>query len=162
MTYDLEAERKSRFAHDNFNTHSTPADFREMLEERRMRRVARVDTNQAVIVKALRDAGCLVLDIHAVCQGVPDLLVFRYGWGERLHLLECKSANGTLTDEQREFGLLWPVHVVRTPREALQAVGLDVLEVRDGEMIGTTKPQSEQSPRNPDANTAQSGEEATR
>lgn len=35
----------------------------------------RVDANQPVIVRALREAGCKVQHLHEVGQGCPDLLV---------------------------------------------------------------------------------------
>jgi hypothetical protein len=40
-----------------------------------MRRAAKVDANHADIVKALRAAGCGVLDLSKVGNGCPDLLV---------------------------------------------------------------------------------------
>jgi hypothetical protein len=40
-----------------------------------VRRAAKVDANHGEIVKALRSAGCGVLDLSAVGNGCPDLLV---------------------------------------------------------------------------------------
>lgn len=44
-----------------------------------MRRAAKVDANQADIVYALRRCGCMVLPLHQMGQGVPDLLVLTRG-----------------------------------------------------------------------------------
>lgn len=57
-------------------------------------------------------------------NGCPDLLV---GLGRRLVLLEVKTAKGKLTPDQELFDAVgWPVRVVRTVDEALQAVGIKV------------------------------------
>lgn len=88
-----------------------------------MRKVANVDANQPVIVEALRKCGALVQHLHQVGGGCPDLLV---GFRRRVYLLEVKAGTGDLTDEQLDWHRLWgtlPVHVVRTPLEALQAIG---------------------------------------
>ena len=55
-----------------------------------MRRAAKVDANQAQIVKALREAGCTVQSLAAVGDGCPDLLV---GCGNRTALIECKDGS---------------------------------------------------------------------
>lgn len=86
-----------------------------------MRRAAKVDKSQAAIVKALRQAGCQVESLAAVGRGVPDLIASR---ASKLWLLECKTGNGDLTPAQRKWHALFPVTVVRTPEEALRAVGL--------------------------------------
>lgn len=89
-----------------------------------MRRAAKVDENQPEIVAALRKAGALVLPLHAVGQGCPDLLVCFRG---RLALLEVKDGNKTasrrtLTPDQVEFHAVWPVSVVLSPEDALQVI----------------------------------------
>lgn len=87
-----------------------------------MSRFARkIDANQPEIVRALRDAGNQVQSLAPLGKGAPDLLVHR---AMRLWLLEVKAGNGDLTPAQREWHALWPVHIVRTPEEALRAVGL--------------------------------------
>lgn len=86
-----------------------------------MRRAARTDANQAEIVAALRKAGCQVESLAKLGRGVPDLLV---GRASRLWLLEVKTKRGDLTPDQRRWHALWPVHVVRSPEDALRAVGL--------------------------------------
>jgi hypothetical protein len=88
-----------------------------------MRKVANVDGNQPAIVEALRKVGALVQHLHQVGGGCPDLLV---GFRRRIFVLEVKNGAGELTDEQVEWHRLWntlPVAIVRTPLEALQAIG---------------------------------------
>lgn len=80
-----------------------------------------MDLSQAAIVAALRKAGCQVQTLAAIGQGVPDLLA---GRASRLWLIECKTGRGDLTPAQRKWHALWPVHICRTPEEALRAVGL--------------------------------------
>jgi Holliday junction resolvase len=91
-----------------------------------MRRNAKVDDNQASIVRALRSAGCCCLSLAAVGKGCPDLLVYR---ADTLSLLEIKDGSKIpsrrkLTPLQVEFHKQWPVHVVNDIDEALKAVGL--------------------------------------
>jgi hypothetical protein len=86
-------------------------------------RAANCDSNQAAIVDALRTVGASVQHLHTLGQGVPDLLV---AWHGRNHLLEVKSPKGGLNEMQRKWHELWrgEVHVVRTPEEALRAIGV--------------------------------------
>ena len=86
-----------------------------------MRRAAKVDKNQAEIVAALRQAGVQVQSLAAIGRGVPDLLCSR---AMRVWLIEVKDGKGDLTPAQRAWHALWPVHVVRSPEEALRVVGL--------------------------------------
>lgn len=82
-----------------------------------MRHAARVDATQAEIVKALRAIGCEVVVI-----GLPvDLMVWHRN---AIHLVECKTPEGRLTKYQVEFVEKWPgpVHIVRSPSEAVGAV----------------------------------------
>ncbi len=96
-----------------------------------MRTRARVDGNHAEIVRALRGAGCLVQSLASAGKGVPDLLVMRPGgW---LFLLEVKSEDGKLTEDQQKWLMKgWSrsmyVRVVRSPEEALRAVVIKVSE----------------------------------
>jgi Holliday junction resolvase len=86
------------------------------------RRASKVDGNQADIVAALRRAGATVLHIHGSGNSVPDLLVwFRMKW----YALECKSEKGKLTNGQAELQekVQGMIHCVRTPEEALKAIG---------------------------------------
>ena len=87
------------------------------------RRAARVDLNQAEIVSALRAHGASVTSLAAVGSGVPDLLV---GYLRTNHLLEVKGPKGRLTADQEKWMAAWggSFHVVRTVKEALDAVGV--------------------------------------
>lgn len=83
------------------------------------------DRNQKPIVEALQKVGASVQSITRVGHGCPDLLV---GFRRRTFLLEVKNAeaDGELNDEQLDWHRTWnglPVDVVRTPLEALQAIG---------------------------------------
>ena len=82
------------------------------------------DANANEIVSVLRQAGCAVVFIQGqVVAGVPDILVSRAG---RMYLLEIKAKAGRLSPKQKVFIATWqaPVFVVRSPDEALAAVGL--------------------------------------
>ncbi len=60
----------------------------------------RVDQNQAAIVAELRRRGCLVVDLHAIGKGVPDLLVGQMGaW----YLVEVKTEQGSFTPDEIGF-----------------------------------------------------------
>ena len=92
-----------------------------------MRHAARVDGNQAEIVAALRQVGAVVMDLHGVGGGVPDLSVEFRG---KCFLVEVKSSQkARLTPAQvRRMGS-WPgpVAVVWNVRGALEAIGLEVV-----------------------------------
>lgn len=95
-----------------------------------MRYARRIDPGQPEIVDALRRCGAVVASWGM--EGAPDLVV---GFRGRVHLLEVKEPIGVkggtsrrgqhLTDAQLEFHRLWQeyVTVVRSPNEALQAIG---------------------------------------
>lgn len=92
-----------------------------------MRRAAKVDANQAEIIRALRGVGCSVQPLHAVGGGVPDLLV---GYRNGNFLVEVKDGNKPpsarqLTEQQREWHDAWRgnVAVVKDVGEALTLVG---------------------------------------
>lgn len=82
-----------------------------------MRHASRVDDCQAEIVAALRAVGVQV----TVLKWPVDLLCSHRGaW----FLLECKDDDGALNRNQVEFIAkhTGAVHVVRSPREALEAI----------------------------------------
>lgn len=94
-----------------------------------MRRIAKVDTNQAEIVAAMRRVGYSVCDLSRVGGGVPDLLIAGVDrtTGRSVNLLmECKTATGNLNALQRAWHAEWrgPLVVVRSVDEALKAVGV--------------------------------------
>lgn len=79
----------------------------------------RRDKNEPPIIDALEKVGAEVWPVDRPC----DLIVwFRRTW----HLLEVKMPNGRLSVRQaadREQGLCEGIQTVRTPLEALQAIG---------------------------------------
>jgi hypothetical protein len=105
-----------------------------------VRRAARKDGNQGLIVEALRRGGRSVVVLNQ--RGISDLLV-----GGRCcacgsthnDLLEIKQRGfeGDLTPAQIEFMLSWkgPVHVVSAVDEALDRVGLVKLVVENSEKV---------------------------
>lgn len=98
------------------------------------RRAARVDHNQAAIVRALRAAGASVQSLAALGKGCPDLLagVMDEATGERRNvLLEVKNPNVPTSDqaltpaeERWEENWAGQYTVVRTIDEALRAIGV--------------------------------------
>lgn len=63
-----------------------------------MRRAAKVDANHRAVVNLFRAYGCSVQSLAAVGDGVPDLLVGRFG---RSHLVEVKD--GSKPPSQRKL-----------------------------------------------------------
>lgn len=92
------------------------------------RRAARRDANEAGIVRALREIGCLVEPISG--KGVPDLLVWS-PLSKRIVLLEVKDGSKSpsarkLKPAQVEFHRAWsdaPIFVVTSADEAITAAG---------------------------------------
>ncbi len=86
-------------------------------------RAAKVDANQAEIVKALRKAGATVQHLHKVGEGCPDLLV---GFKCENYLLEVKQPKGKTNAIQDKWHSEWNgcSFVVRTVEEALDAIGV--------------------------------------
>lgn len=84
-----------------------------------LRRAARRDSNESGIVKALRDCGYLVKHLNEW-----DLVVCRRG-AKTIYMLEVKTADGELKPSQEKMiADGWPLIIVRTPEEALEAVRL--------------------------------------
>ena len=85
---------------------------------------AQRDANEAGIIAALQKAGAGVKKLNdPKASGTPDLLV---GFRGVNFLLEVKGSKGNFSQEQRWFRDWWPGRkpvVVRTPREALVAIG---------------------------------------
>ena len=94
-----------------------------------LRRAAKRDTNHPAVVKALRDAGCGVVDLAAVGCGVPDLLVCAPTWPHEYALVEVKDASKPpsarkLTPDQERFHATWKgrIHVVTSADEAVAVI----------------------------------------
>jgi len=81
------------------------------------------DANHDEIVSILLDAGCSVLEAHETRYGCPDIFV---GYKMDNYCLEIKTKKGRLTKAQKKFQDGWRGHyaIVRTPEEALKAIGL--------------------------------------
>jgi hypothetical protein len=97
-------------------------------------RAARVDANQAAIVKALRGYGCSVTPLHRVGCGCPDFLLGIHG---RTGLVEVKtpqagrSKNAGRTDAQIKWWDEWrggPVALVTDVDGALRFARLLAFE----------------------------------
>lgn len=89
-----------------------------------MRRAARTDANQPEIVQAYRDLGFSVQPLHAVGQGVPDLLIARTGLN---YLVEVKDgekvpSDRKLTKPQKAWHAAWnaPVYVINSVDDVIQ------------------------------------------
>lgn len=90
------------------------------------RRAAKVDRNQAEIVKALRQMGCSVLSMAAIGNGAPDLLVARCG---RVLLVEVKNSEQCpskqrLTEDQVSFHRNWnsEINIIHSVDEAIKLI----------------------------------------
>jgi hypothetical protein len=88
-----------------------------------VRFAAKRDANEPAIIAALQLAGWSIFQVGAT--GFPDLVAVRRGVS---HFLEVKMAKGALTEAQvklhrRMAAAGLAVHIVRTPDEALAAVG---------------------------------------
>lgn len=84
-------------------------------------RAGRRDSVEASIVAALRARGYLVTQGGALC----DLIVYAHNIGLGfLTLLEVKGPKGKLTAaQQKAIAAGWPIVIVRSVAEALDAVG---------------------------------------
>lgn len=88
-----------------------------------MRRAAKVDDNQAEIVRNLRKLGASVEPALARCgSGCPDLLV---GYDGRTFILEVKQPGAQLTQDERKWHEAWrgQVAIVTTWQEAAAVIG---------------------------------------
>lgn len=95
------------------------------------RRAARVDANQPSIVEALRAAGVRVAITSSLGDGFPDVVAYRPATG-LLRMLEIKDgakppSQRKLTPDEEEFAREFPVWVVKDVREALEAMGIEVV-----------------------------------
>jgi hypothetical protein len=95
-----------------------------------VRKRPRTDGNQNAIVAALRDAGCHVIVLTPLGEGIPDLLVSTYSppAGRVLALLvEVKTATGTLTPDEAAWWAAYPADgpaiVARSAEDVLRWFG---------------------------------------
>ena len=82
----------------------------------------RRDANESEVLRALRQVTLHVYQVRtALPAGCPDVFVWACGaW----HGLEVKSERGKLSAEQQRLVEIGAVSVVRTPLEALEAIGV--------------------------------------
>lgn len=94
-----------------------------------MRRAAKIDINQPVIVSQLRGIpGCSVQLLSPVGQGCPDLLI---GWMQHNYLVELKNpdmppSKRRLTPDEKKWHNAWrgQVDVAETFEDCLRIVGI--------------------------------------
>ena len=84
-----------------------------------MRKIAKVDGNQAAIVAALRKAGATVVSLAPIGNGVPDLLV---GFAGENILMEVKTPKGKHTPDQVHFYRCWRGQEIVTTRDPMDAI----------------------------------------
>lgn len=79
----------------------------------------RTDSNQAEIVRALRDYGASVYDTHMVGHGFADLVI---GFAGKTFLFEVKTKDGRITPDELIFSSNWRgnYYIVRSVDEAIQ------------------------------------------
>lgn len=91
-----------------------------------MRRKAKTDDNQAVIVKALRQLGCSVQSLAAVGSGCPDILVGRLGKNFLFEIKdpEKRPSARKLTDDEDKWHRQWrgQARIVETVQDCLKAM----------------------------------------
>lgn len=89
-------------------------------------RGARVDANQADIVKALRKIGATVQHLHTLGKGCPDILVGVSGQNLLLELKDSAKPPSArkLTPDEEKFHAEWrgQVHTVASMDEAVNFV----------------------------------------
>lgn len=92
-----------------------------------MRKIARVDANQAAIVRTLRAVGATVESLAVMGRGLPDLLV---GFRAQNYLMEIKDGSKPesarrLTPDEMAWHDTWrgQVHVVMSEQDALEVIG---------------------------------------
>ena len=78
----------------------------------------RTDSNQKIIVDCFRRMGYEVLDLSAVGNGFPDIIIAKHGDND---LVEIKTEKGRLNELQEKFAAIWnaPVYVIRNVDEAI-------------------------------------------
>lgn len=91
-----------------------------------MRRAARVDDNQAEIVKTLRYVGCSVTSLASIGRGCPDIVV---GYNGVNYLMEIKDGSKPpskrkLTPDEQTWHEEWrgQVAVVESVQDAFRVI----------------------------------------
>jgi hypothetical protein len=91
----------------------------------------KTDANQPAIVAELRRLGLLIVDLHTIGHGCPDILAVGYhrerGYDCAL-LVEIKGAKGTLTLDEEAFHDAFPIEgpliIARCAEDVLRWFGL--------------------------------------
>jgi len=85
----------------------------------------KVDKNQVVVVKTLRDYGAQVFHLHTQGGGIPDLMVC---YNDHTILMEVKDGvDKKLTPQQITLFANWqggPLHRVNSVQEAIEVLKL--------------------------------------
>ena len=85
----------------------------------------KVDKNQVVVVKTLRDYGAQVFHLHTQGGGIPDLMVC---YNDHTILMEVKDGvDKKLTSQQITLFANWqggPLHRVNSVQEAIEVLKL--------------------------------------
>ena len=85
----------------------------------------KVDKNQVVVVKTIRDYGAQVFHLHTQGGGIPDLLVC---YNDHTILMEVKDGEDKkLTPQQITLFANWmggPLHRVNSVQEAIEVLKL--------------------------------------
>ena len=91
-----------------------------------MRIAARVDDNQAEIVKALRSIGCTVQSLAAIGKGCPDLLVGFNGVNLTLEVKDGAKipSKRKLTTDEQKWHMAWngQVAVIESVDDAIAII----------------------------------------
>ena len=85
----------------------------------------KVDKNQTLVVKALRDYGAQVHHLHMVAKGMPDIMVC---YADQTILMEIKDGEDKkLTPDQIKLFANWiggPLYRVNSVQEAIEVLKL--------------------------------------
>lgn len=100
----------------------------------------RVDANQSAIVDELRTHGYSVELLHAVGEGVPDLLVgVTLRCGHRVNLLvEVKTSKGGLNDRQKKWHEKWRGQALVASNSSTVIEHITALQKAHSEALGCT------------------------
>jgi hypothetical protein len=88
---------------------------------RYIRTIRKADQNQKAITDALKAVGARIFDMSGCGYGAPDICVLKPNKRDVV-LIEIKTEKGALKKSQVDAHQEWPVKVVRTIQEALEAI----------------------------------------